>query len=271
MSAAERAPEPAEQLVRARFPRRIDQERILELVTRGWTPLEKQGHPLRRLQGQPLAQAILQLFLGPQNRFGAWYFLIFLQDELGQASDQPLLLGLYNRGPYPGNNWIEIISFSERITFTSEQGEKASLHIPLDGLATELFQYLSDELPPGGHMMIEYESPEQEVTRRSLELGIPPAATPLGSLLFRVGCGYGFRNWYFSEGGNEGPRKLQGFKALNEEHARAKMRELVEEFRSFLKQDMSHINRKLELAARRRAAEILRTVAQDSPEIKQEF
>lgn len=31
-----------------------------------------------------------------------------------------------------------------------------------------------------------------------------------------------YRDWYISEGGREGPRKLQGFKPLNEEIAREK-------------------------------------------------
>jgi hypothetical protein len=49
--------------------------------------------------------------------------------------------------------------------------------------------------------------------------------------MFRAGC-RSFRDWYISEGGREGPRKLQGFKPLDEAIARertAALRRQVEE------------------------------------------
>ena len=82
------------------------------------------------------------------------------------------------------------------------------LDISTNGLAQQLFQYLADLIPPSGHMMVEYESPEQQATARSLASGIPPVATPLGYMLFSIGCGVGFRDWYITEGVSEGPRKL---------------------------------------------------------------
>ena len=58
--------------------------------------------------------------------------------------------------------------------------------------------------------MAEYESRPRTSTARALAAGVPPVATPLGALLFDLGCGVAFRDWYISEGGREGPRKLQG-------------------------------------------------------------
>ena len=52
-------------------------------------------------------------------------------------------------------------------------------------------------------MMVQYESEEWEETRLSIECGISPVATPLGSMLFRVGCGVAFEGWFFAEGGSE--------------------------------------------------------------------
>jgi hypothetical protein len=53
-------------------------------------------------------------------------------------------------------------------------------------------------------------------------------------MLFLVGCGAGFKDWHFAEGGSEGLRKLQGYKALNSQHAGLKMEETVQELKSFL-------------------------------------
>ena len=106
-------------------------------------------------------------------------------------------------------------------------------------------------------MMVEYDSPEQQDTARSLALGIPPAATPLGYLLFLVGCGVSFRDWYFAEGGSEGPCKFQGDKALSGQHAQLKTEEMVRELRAFLDRVPSTEGSELEEAARDRALAIL--------------
>ncbi|MGH8631040.1 MAG: DUF1122 family protein, partial [Burkholderiales bacterium] len=76
-------------------------------------------------------------------------------------------------------------------------------------------------IPPGGHIMVEYDSPSQQASERVLTLGYPQAASPIGHLMFRIGC-RSYRDWYISEGGREGPRKLQGFMPLNEEIDREK-------------------------------------------------
>ena len=124
---------------------------------------------------------------------------------------------------------------------------------------TQLFQYLANLIPPGGHMMVQYDSPEQSDTARSLALGIPPIATSLGYLLWSVDCGAGFKDWYFAEGGSEGPRKLQGYKALNSQHAQLKAEKTVQELTAFLGKHPSVTSSELERAARDRALAILST------------
>ena len=51
--------------------------------------------------------------------------------------------------------------------------------------------------------------------------------------MFGIGC-RSYRDWYISEGGREGPRKLQGFMPLNEEVRREKENNLRAELTEFL-------------------------------------
>jgi len=152
------------------------------------------------------------------------------------------------------------MSFPSRVSFNS--GEQV-FDISTNGLTRQLLQYLADLIPPGGHMMVKYDSPEQQDTAHSLALSIPPAATPLGYLLFLIGCGAGFRDWHFAEGGNEGPRKLQGYKALNNQHAQLKCEETARQLTAFLKRHPCVVNSELEKAARDRALAILKEKARE--------
>jgi hypothetical protein len=81
-------------------------------------------------------------------------------------------------------------------------------------------------------------------------------------MLFSMGCGVSFKNWYFAEGGSEGARKLQGYKALNNEHAQLKTREMVQELMAFLSKPVSSANSELEQAARNRALAVLSMLKQ---------
>jgi hypothetical protein len=179
---------------------------------------------------------------------------VFLRNASDDVGLRPVILGLFNQSRYPGYNWIEVITFARQVSFGSE-GQPAE--VVTDELAQQLFRYLASLIPPGGHLMVGYDSPEQRDTARSLSLGIPAAATtPLGYLMLLSGCGVGFKDWYFSEGGTEGPRKLQGYKALHEEGAWLKNKELASELREFLRRP-SRPESELEMAARRRAQDIL--------------
>jgi hypothetical protein len=227
---------------------------IDRLQKKGWSLVNNQPHPLASLQGKALDSYKLVVLLGAKNRYGASYFQVFLRNESGEVSQRPVVIGLHNQGKYPGYNWIEIASFSPRVSFGSD---KESLDIAQDGLVLQLMQHLADLIPPGGHMMVEYDSPEQQDTARSLALGIPPILTPLGYILFLVGCGSSFKDWHFAEGGTEGPRKLQGNKALNRQQAQIKSRETVQELTDFLARQSSAGNSELERAASNRASSIL--------------
>lgn len=238
-------------------PQRSERGGLLE---KGWT-LANEGHPLGSLQGKSLGSPSLAVWLGTKNRFGARYFRVFLQDTSGEVSRKPVVLGLFSQGRYPSYNWIEIISFTPRLSFDSVE---PALDIAAGGLTRQLFQYLADLIPPGGHLMVEYDSPAEQDTSRSLSLGIPPAATPLGYMMFLIGCGAGFKDWYFAESGNEGPRKLQGYKALNRGQAQLRAGKMVRELEAFLNRPASLVEPELERAARQRAREIIGGYSRES-------
>ena len=228
------------------------QSGIDSLQEKEWVPADSRQHPLGSLQGKGLDSYRLVVLLGTKNRIGASYFQIFLQTDSGESSQQPVVIGLHNQGKYPSYNWIEIISFSSRLSFSLREEV-----LDISTSTQQLFQYLADLIPPGGHMMVEYDSPEQQDTAFSLALGIPAIATPLGYRLFLIGCGTSFKDWHFAEGGSEGPRKLQGYKALNREHAQLKTKETLQELKAFLNRLPSVEGSELEIAARDRALAIL--------------
>ena len=148
-----------------------EESTIDSLRRRGWAPASSQEHILGNLQGKRLGPFELLPLVGPKNRFGATYFQVFLQNAHGETSQQPVITGLHNHGSYPSYNWIEIISLALKADFDS--GEQVFFSVSSNGLTQQLFKHLADLLPSGGHMMVEYDSPEQQDTAQSLVLGIP--------------------------------------------------------------------------------------------------
>ena len=215
----------------ASLPADLDPEgrsRLETFLSRGWSLPSAGEHPLGRLQSQRLGRHHLLALLGPKNNVGARYFQLFLVDQQGRLTHEALAFGLHSSGPFPGYNWIELIRYQGTPTFDGE-----TLDLAAQGLDRRLFRLLSELVPPGGHLMAEYESPSQRESERILGLGYPPVTTPLGHLLFEAGC-RSFRDWYISEGGREGPRKLQGFKPLDGAVARAKAEEMRRELSDLL-------------------------------------
>ncbi|MEI6665270.1 MAG: DUF1122 family protein [Chloroflexota bacterium] len=170
----------------------------------------------------------LEVWLGPRNGVGAQYFRCFLTSDHGRPDDF-IVFGLQHSGPYPGMCWVDVIEYHETLTMPDGR----ALGVPA-GIERAIFQALGTSVPAGGHVMAEYDSPGRRVTARALELRVPPAATPLGTVLRMAGLGDYFRDWYFAEGGREGARKLQGFRALNEQHARERGLEMLVELRAFM-------------------------------------
>jgi hypothetical protein len=222
------------------------------LRERGWWAPTRAEHPLGRLQGRPLGEGRLLALLGPKNSVGARYFQLFLRLPDGRLS-HAFLLGLHNSGRFPAYNWIDVARYDGAASFAGGDD------IALAGAAERrLFRLLGDLIPPGGHLMLEYESAHARSTERMLSLGLPPVATPLGYPMFLAGCGASFRDWYISEGGREGPRRLQGFKPLGAATAAEKAAAMAAELRALLTATPNKERREWETPARRLARRVLR-------------
>ena len=226
-----------------------ERARVERLLAKQWSlPRE---HALARLHGVSLRNYRLLVLLGPRNNVGSRYFQLMLADVAGRLGEDALALGLHNAGRFPAYNWIELMQYRAVQRF----GE-STLDLATDGLDLTLFEMLSPFAPNGGHMMVEYDSPSQRATERVLTLGYPQATSPLGYLMFRVGC-RSYRDWYISEGGREGPRKLQGFKPWTEEIAREKEERLRQELAEFLARTETGLRDEWGEPARRTARKIL--------------
>ncbi len=230
--------------------------RLQAPLSRRWS-LPPDEHPLAGLHQQKLGPHRLLVLLGPKNSVGARYFQLFLVDPQGRLSRQPLALGLWNSGPFPGYNWVELARYDARPTFDGERLDLAAAR-----LDRRLFRLLSQLVPPGGHLMVEYESPGQRASERILGLGYPPVTSPLGYLLFRAGC-RSFRDWYIAEGGREGPRKLQGYKPLTEALATERTEALRRQAEELLARPETPQHGEHGRTARRLAAAVLEELRRD--------
>ena len=168
------------------------------------------NHLLQQLEGRLLGEYRLHLQRLKPLRLSGWRgFSLALKDRKGTLAQPPAVEGIYSAGGKDGvRPWMDI-SVTDVVAFGS--GNRLALREA--GLMHELFQSLSQLIPPGGHMMVSYEDtdPLHRETDRALSAGVPPVLTPLGFLIFMSGFRL-VKNWYLSEGGHEGPRKLWGEK-----------------------------------------------------------
>lgn len=218
--------------------------------------------PLARLHRRPLEGHRLLLVLGPLNRVGARYFQLWLEGPEGQRGQAPLLTALHHQGPHPAQNWVEVVDLAGEVPL---QG--VAFRLTPDG-EEALLRLLIGLLPPGGHIMVPYEGPRHEETRRALEGGVPPILTPLGLLLHRAGACAGLRDWYIPEGWLEGPRKLQAFRPLDTAHLRRAATAMAGEALRFLGSPEGRRYLQ-EAGARERARQALALLAEGAPELRE--
>ena len=227
--------------------------RIDSLLAKHWAlPRE---HTLARLHGASLSEYRLIALLGPKNNVGSRYYQLLLADGAGHLSDDVLALGMHNSGPYPAFNWIEMTQYREVMRIRDE-----TLDLPTTALDRALFELLAQFVPPGGHIMVEYDSPTHRATARMLTLGFPQVCSPIGYLMFGIGC-RSYRDWYISEGGREGPRKLQGFMPLNDKVRREKEAKLREELAAFVSRSERESRDEWREAALRTAHQVFAALA----------
>lgn len=202
----------------------------------------------RALDGRSLGQ--FRLRLGDLRAAGSAerrHFVLHLEGEGAPAG--PVFSGIHSAG-VPSRNIIAWIDGNYGRFVEGSRGDLVSLRDL--GVEDPLFETLGSVIPPKGWLALAYETfgrdtPLLTETRRLLNLGAPPIVTPVGLLLHRAGCGLHIRDWYIAEGGREGPRKLQGFKAANDESARRRRAETLEALKAFL--ERTHGQRGVEEAA----------------------
>lgn len=219
-------------------------------------------HPLDNLQGKRLNGYMLHLGKVKQLPLSGWReFALYLYNSYGMQSENPVIRGIFSVGGKDGvKPWMDVV-YSEMVTFSVRENFENSVSLRSENLDRRLFQYLGEIIPPGGHIMVSYEEGEKihNDTMHSLNIGIPPVATPLGLLIFLAGFQY-VKDWYLSEGGFEGPRKLWGEKSLNETFVHTFYQKTFHQIRTFLEGKPSSTHKELEVAAKERAKEIVEVI-----------
>ncbi len=199
---------------------------------------------LKNLHGKSVNGYTLHMGELKQLRFSGWKdFRLYIRDSRGALSGFPVIKGIYSAGGKDGvKPWMDI-EYYEELEFLKEKETKDSLILSSNSLDRKLFKHLGNIIPPGGHLMVSYEG-EQIIhtnTIKSLSMGIPPAATALGFLIFQGGFQL-IKDWYLSEGGHEGPRKLWGEKAPDDTWAKTFYKKTAQQIYQFLesKQNLAH-------------------------------
>lgn len=210
-----------------------------------------------RLDGRRLGAFRLKLTaLHPVKRRSGWFYLTLrLADRRGAVSRGPLMSGIVSGGGRGVAPWFEC-----RLHPQVELASGKTLDARAEGLETAMVDALSEIVPPGGHMMIDYEYAGQEGTFAELMLRVPPSASHLGALMFRAGFRGQFKDWYFSEGGHEGPRKLQANKSPDAAAARRALAAHRKELAAFVKRPLPEDSGQAEVVrgAQRRARALLK-------------
>lgn len=195
--------------------------------------------------------------LRPVRPRAGWYHLaVALTDAKREPSRTPLMTGLVSGGGRLVMPWFE-----GRLFPTVEMADGTTIDARAQGLEAAFVDLLGKLVPPGGHLMIEYESPGQHETHAELLLRVPPVASYLGSLMFHAGFRGDFKDWYISEGGHEGPRKLQANKSPTAAAARAAMRNHLRDLTAFVKRPLP--DRPEDAAAIKRAQERARALLKE--------
>jgi len=222
--------------------------------------------PLQDLDERQINGLTLYLAEIKPLRMSGWTgFKLYVRNSGDFSSNSPVIKGIHSVGGKDGvRPWMDL-EYDEEPEFTHNAGHENNA-IPLSvSSAQRLFEYLGDIIPPGGHLMVSYEGEQTVHTRTasSLRIGVPPVATALGFLLFLGGFQL-IKDWYLSEGGYEGPRKLWGEKAPDKVWARAFFTKTGQQILRFLDRKDTLSHQELLEAAVQRSKKILALIAKGS-------
>jgi hypothetical protein len=185
------------------------------------------------------------LNVGPGRASGERRFALALEDEKGATLDPPVIEGLYFEGFGRWYRpWLEV----------RYNRELSTLDLGGSGEEEALFKLLCSILPPGSHIMVPYRT--HRISAMALMFGVPPAASPLGYLMYVGGCRW-YKDWYFAEGFMEGEEKLQATKPLDDARRRAKTVAIRDELRDYLSSDPDPSKPEMETICRDLARRII--------------
>ena len=178
-----------------------------------WQPIAAGSeHLLSNLDGREVGQGVaLVAEAGPRNRAGSERFRLFLKSSDFGVTTLPVAAGLFELGGRTASPWIEVTHYRGQLPLTDGR----QVDVP-DGILFQVLESLAEQVPAGASLTIEYESPLFAMTAKALAAGAPAVATPLGGIMFAIGCGSRFRDWSAASGARSGRRRLQGFRAANE-------------------------------------------------------
>jgi hypothetical protein len=190
---------------------------------------------VRAIDGHRLGRFTLKVTgIRPVRPRTGWLYVdIALKDPQGELSATHLITAIVSGGGRGVKPWVECRIFPH-MEFPHGQATDARKL----GLEAGVIRLLGRLIPAGGHLMIDYDSGGQDQTLAELVARVPPASTYLGELMFRAGFRGQFKDWYFSEGGHEGPRKLQANKSPNPAAARAAIAEHLTILKQFVRRPL---------------------------------
>lgn len=236
-----------------------------KLLPNQWMAMQpKPHHPIDELDGAKVGPFVLRLDRVKQLRQSGWKgFCLDLEDGAGRRGAPAVIKGIFSRGGKDGvRPWLDVV-YRQRVVFEA-RGPENDRSVDLAGaeLETALFAVLGGLIPGGGHLMVSYEEddPIHMETMMALRKNVPPVVTPLGLLLFASGFSM-IKNWYLSEGGHEGPRKLWAEKAPDPRTETDWRETTARHLKEFLLSISEGETDLVKTAAAERAASLLRRLA----------
>jgi len=178
----------------------------------------------------------------PKRRTGHFDLSIYLKNAKSQTSKIPLFKGLFSKGNTSRNiqPWFDF-HFSDAAVFS---GEKNMILSQRGSCAEQAFHMIEQASAPGGMIFVslvtdliwDIPSSIHSVTRECLSLrslSIPPAATPLGHLIFEAG----FLNVKSQGFDVQGSSRLAGEKAFSPEAERSFSRKIKADLTEYLQRN----------------------------------
>lgn len=152
----------------------------------GWRQVSAASdHVLAALARREVGQSVrLIVETGPRDRSGAFRFRLFLRSREVGLTSEPFIAGVLDLDPDTPSPWIEVTRYRSLLPLGT--GER--VEVP-EGIGLQVMEALAGLLPEGGSLIVEYDSTAFASTAQALAAGVPPAATPLGGMLFVAGCG----------------------------------------------------------------------------------